>query len=66
MSQMEAFVGGDVVMVSADEPTDLMIMRKTIACPSLATVLGIHVKVINMGATHLRMMLTAQCIYKTI
>jgi hypothetical protein len=43
MSKVEAFVGGDVVTVSADESTDLMIMWKTIACPSLATVLGIHV-----------------------
>jgi len=66
MSKVEAFVGGDVVTVSVDEPTDFVIMWKTIACPSLATVLGIHVKVINMGVTHLRMMLSAQCIYKTI
>jgi hypothetical protein len=53
MSQVEAVVGGDVMMVSMDEPIDLMIMWKTIACPSLAKVLGFHVKVINMGATHL-------------
>jgi hypothetical protein len=52
-------------MVIVDEPTDLMIMWKTTAYPSLATVLGFHVKVINMGATNLRMMLTAQCTYKT-
>jgi len=50
MSQVEAFVGGDVVMVSVVGPTDLMIMWKTTACPSLATVLGFRVKVINMGA----------------
>jgi hypothetical protein len=65
MSQVEAFVG-DVVMLSVDVPTDLMIMWKTTACPTLATVLGFYVRVINMGATYLRMMLTAQCTYKTI
>jgi hypothetical protein len=60
------FCCGDVVMVSVDEPTDLVFMWKTIACPSLGTVLGFHVKVIHMGATHLQMMLTAPCTYKTI
>jgi hypothetical protein len=65
MSQVEAFVGG-VVTVSVDEPTDLMIMWKTIACPSLDTVLGFYIKVISMGVTHLQMMLTAQCTNKTI
>jgi hypothetical protein len=39
MSQVEVFVGGDVVMVSVDELTDLMITWKIIACPSLATLL---------------------------
>jgi hypothetical protein len=53
-------------MVTVDEPNDLVIIWKTTARPSLATVLVFYVKVINMGATHLQMMLTAQCMYRNI
>jgi hypothetical protein len=44
----------------------LVIMWQTVACPSLATVLCFYVKVINIGAKHLSMILTAQCTYNTI